>query len=317
LTAGSTRAGRGRTLPGRAAHLLRDRNFLLISSLVLGLVVGKGARATSWLNLPVMALAMTVSLTGISSGDFSSWRRVARFVLAALTLTYIINGGLLLLLGKLLISDPQLWIGLVLLAATPSGIAAIPFSYVLGGDASFALVGTVGAYLAAIAVMPLLATALLGSAVIEPVRLVTTLVQLVVVPLVVSRAINATRLKEPISRWRGTIVNWSFALIIFTVIGLNRDALLQQPQVVLTLALIGLATNFGLGWALEKVLRWRHVGRATMLTSVILGTVKNTSLTAATILALLGERASLPAAMVSVTNVLYLVFLGVHWGERK
>jgi hypothetical protein len=48
----------------------------------------------------------------------------------------------------------------------------------------------------------------------------------------------------------------------------------------------------------------------------MMGTVKNTSLTAATALALFGEAVSLPAAVVSVTNVLYLIWLGVHWGEK-
>lgn len=301
----------------KAAGLLRDRNFLLISALVLGVVVGRGARWISPLTLPGLALAMTVSLTGVSSRDFRPWQKVVRSVLLAVLLTYVVSGGLILALGRLLISDPQLWIGLVLLAATPSGIAVIPFSYVLGGDTSFALVGSVAVYLAAIAVMPLLAIAVLGSAIIQPIRLITTLVQLVIIPLLLSRVINATPLKEPVGRWRGTIVNWSFALVIFAVIGLNRDALLRQPQVVLLLAIIGLATNFGLAWVLERIMRRLRVNRASMVTSIMLGTVKNTSLTAATVLALLGERASLPAAMVSVTNVLYLVWLGVHWGEKK
>lgn len=307
----------GGGLTARAAHLLRDRNFLLLGALVLGAVLGPAARYTSWLNVPGLALAMTVSLTGIGTADLKPLSKVLRAVGLGLLLVYLINGGTVLLLGRLLISDPQLWIGLVLLAATPSGIAVIPFSYVLGGDVSLALISTLGVYLSAIVVMPVLAVLLLGTAVIEPVRLINSIVQLVVLPLILSRVINATPLKEPVGRWRGTIVNWSFALVIFTVIGLNRNAVLRQPQMVLALVLVGLATNFGLGWVLERVLRWRKVGRPQMVTSIILGTVKNTSMTAATVLMLLGERASLAPAVVSVTNVLYLVYLGLHWGDKK
>jgi len=301
----------------RAAHLLRDRNFLLLSALVLGAVLGPAARYSSWLNVPGLALAMTVSLTGIGTADLKPLSKVLRSLGIGLLLVYVINGGALLLLGRLLISDPMLWVGLVLLAATPSGIAVIPFSYVLGGDVSLALISTLGIYLSAIVVMPLLAVLLLGTAMIEPLSLVNSIVQLVVIPLILAQVINATPLKEPVGRWRGTIVNWSFALVIFTVIGLNRDAVLRQPQLVLVLALIGLATNFGLGWVLEKVLRWRKVGRPLMVTSILLATIKNTSMTAATVLMLLGERASLAPAMVSVTNVLYMVYLGLHWGRNN
>ena len=305
----------GRRL-ARLGVLLRERNFLLLSAVVLGAVVGPAARYTSWLTVPGLALAMTVSLTGIGTADLKPLGRVLRAVGLGLLLSYVVNGGVVLLLGRLLITDPMLWIGLVLLAATPSGIAVLPFAYALGGDVSAALIGTLGVYLSAIAVMPLLTVLLLGSAVIEPLRLVRSVVELVVIPLILSRVINATPLKEPAARWRGTVVNWSFALVILTVIGLNRAAVLRQPQLVLLLALVGLASTFGLGWVLEKVLRWRKVGRPQMVTSILLGTIKNTNMTAATTLMLLGERASLAPAIVSVMTVLYLVYLGLHWSDQ-
>lgn len=301
----------------RLAHLLRDRNALLVTALALGVILGPTAGRLSWLNLPGLALAMTVSLTGIGTADLRPVHRVLRAVGLGLLLTYLVNGGALLVLGRLLTTDPQLWIGLVLLAATPSGIAVIPFSYVLGGDVSLALISTLGVYVSAIVVMPLLAVLLLGTAVIEPLRLITVLVQLVVVPLLLSRVINVSPLKEPVGRWRGTLVNWSFALVICTVIGLNRDAVLRQPLVMLTLALVGLVSTFGLGWVLEKVLRWRRVSRPQMVTTILLGTIKNTSMTAATVLMLLGERASLGPAVVNVMTVIYLVYLGVHWAQTE
>lgn len=297
-------------------RLLRDRNFLLIAALVLGFLLGKRAQGLASLSLPALALAMTASLTGVSASDFRSWRKVARATGLSIVFTYVVNGLLTLLLARLLVADPELWLGFVLLAATPMGIAVIPFSYMLGGDTVFALVGSMAAYLSAIVIMPLMVSALAGSAVVDPMELVTILVQLVLIPLVLSRLINASPLKSRMPGWRGAIVNWTFALVILIVTALNRDSLLRQPQILLVLGSIGLATNFGLSVVLEWLLKRLRFSRATRLTSVMMGTVKNTSLTAATALALFGEAVSLPAAVVSVTNVVYLVWLGVHWGEK-
>lgn len=301
----------------RLLRLLRDRNFLLVSALVVGMLVGAPARRLAWLSLPALAAAMMVSLTGVAASDFRPWRKVARATVLSILLTYVVNGLLILILARLLVPDPNLWLGFVLLAATPSGVAVIPFSFMLGGDTSFALVGTLVAYVSAIVIMPLMAALLVGSAAVSPLDLVTILVQLVLVPLVLSRLINASPLKSAVARWRGAIVNGSFALVIFLVTALNRDSLLRRPQILLVLALIGLASNFGLAFVLDWVLRRMHMNRATRLTGVMMGTIKNTSLTATTALALFGEQVSLPAAVVSVANVLYLIYLGVHWREKS
>jgi predicted Na+-dependent transporter len=95
------------------------------------------------------------------------------------------------------------------------------------------------------------------------------------------------------------------------VIGLNRDLLLSQPQVVLFTAVIGAAGSFGLAFVLERALARLGMERALRVTCILMGTIKNTSLAAATALALFGQRAAVPAAVISALNVAYLVWLGV------
>ncbi|MBC7261825.1 MAG: hypothetical protein H5T63_07400 [Chloroflexi bacterium] len=299
----------------RWLRLLRDRNFLLVSSVVLGFALGRTARLTQNLTLPALAVAMTVSVTEVQLRDFRPLSKVVQAALAGIVLTYLLNGAALLALTRLLMPEADVWTGIVLLAATPPGVAVIPFSYLLGGDIPFALVGSVGVYLSAVLLMPFIVTLFLGSAVVSPMRLIVILFQLLVIPIALSRLVVASPLNAPIKRWRGSIVNWAFALVIFTVIGLNRDRILQQPQILVWLLFIGLCTNFGLGFVLEWALQRMGIQRGRRLTSVLMGTIKNTSLTAATALALFSERVSLPAAVVSVTNVLYLVWLGVWWRD--
>jgi len=256
-----------------------------------------------------------VSLLQVSARALTDWRLVARSVLWSVVLSYVLLGGLTLVLARWLVPDPAFWPGFVLVAVVPCGIAVLPFSYILGGEPAFALMGLLGVYLVSLVVTPLAALQLIGSDVVSPTRLVTILLQLVALPLLLSRLIAASPWKPLAERWRGTIVNWSFSLLILAAIGVNRDVLLGQPSAVFLCALIGLAGNFGLSVILDAVLSRLGVGRPRRMTLILMGTLKNTSLAAAIALALFGERASLPTAVISATNVLYMVWLGMRWGR--
>jgi len=298
-------------------HLITNRNFLLLASVAFGLVLGRAAHATERLTLPALAAAMTVTTTQIGSDVLRPMRRLLRFMLLAILLNYGLLSGLTLALARLWRPDRDLWIGFVLVAAVPAGVAVIPFSTALGGDVAFALVGSVGVYLAALLFMPGLMWLLVGEGSVQPGKVLIILLQLVVIPLLLSRIIRATRLRPTAERWRGSIVNWAFALVIFTVVGLNRDLLLRQPQMVLFTALIAFAGSFGLGAILEVFLQRRGVLQQSRVSYVLMATLKNTGLAAATALALYGERASLPAVVISALNVLYLVWADVRWGTKR
>jgi BASS family bile acid:Na+ symporter len=293
--------------------LLRNRNFLLVSSIVLGMIVGRGAHRVQALTLPGLALAMTVSIVQVDAGAFRSLRNLARATLVSIFLNYVLLGGLTLLLARLWNPEQELWTGFVLSAAVPSGIAVIPFSFLLGGDTTLALLGSVGVYASALIIMPAMASALVGAASINPLRLVIVLVELVLAPLVLSRLIRASPLRAGVERWRGGVVNWAFALLMFAVVGINRDALLSQPTVLAFTLAIALAGNFGLGFVLEWAMQRLHVARTARVTYLLMASMKNTGLAAATALALFSERTSVPAAVISATNVFYLVWLGARW----
>jgi BASS family bile acid:Na+ symporter len=300
----------------RVLWLLGNRNFLFISSVVLGIALGRAARWTQPLTLPALAVAMTVSTTQAASSAFRPLRKLARPMLLSVVLNYLILSGVILILARWLVPERELWIGFVLMAAAPPGVAVIPFSYILGGDTVFALIGSVGAYLAALVITPAMALFLVGEAVVQPAQLVAILLELLAVPLVLSRLLIASPLKGPVERWRGKIVNWAFALVIFTIIGLNRDVFLRQPQVVVLISVITVARSFGLAFVLEKALEKLQLDRATRVSYVLMGTLKNGGFAAGTALALFGERASVPTAVAAALAVPYLLWLGIHWGEK-
>jgi len=150
-------------------RLFKNRNFILILAIVLGLVIGEPvATKTEPLVLPLLALVMTLSAANITSREFTSFKAMPRTILLSLFLNYIVLGGTILLLAWWLIDDKDLWAGFVVLATVPPAVAVVPFSYVLGGNTLFSLLGMTGAYLAALVIMPAVMALFLSTGLFRP-----------------------------------------------------------------------------------------------------------------------------------------------------
>ena len=297
-------------------RLLRNRNLILVMALILGMVFGQAADWTEGLTLPVMALIMTVSTAQVSTRAFLPLRKMMRPMFMAVIFTYLVLGTVMLALAGWLMPNRELWIGFVVVAAAPPGVAIIPFTRILEGDTAFSLVGTVGGYLAAMVILPLMLLIFIGESFLQPLELLIIMGELIVIPLVLSRLLRLIGLTNHVEKWRGTIVNWGFFLVVFTVVGLNREVFLEQPQVIGLASAVAAVSIFVLGSLMELALKRLQVERTIGISLTLMGTVKNSGAAAAIALTLFGEEASIPAAVVSAFNVLYLIYLGLR-AERK
>ena len=300
------------------SKLLRNRNFILILAIVLGLAIGEPvASKTESLVLPALALVMTLSATNITSREFTSLKNMPRPILTSLLLNYVLLGGLILLLAWWLIDDRELWTGFVILATVPPAVAVVPFSYALGGNTLFSLMGMAGAYLAALVIMPAAMALFLGVDFFEPVKLLLILGELILIPIVVSRILIATKLDKRIAKWRGTVTNWSFFVALFTIVGLNRQAFFGEFDILLRIIIIAVATSFALGYIIELVTKALHMDRATSISLTLMGTLKNYGLASGILLTLFGERAAIPASVCTVFGISMLVWLGFHFRKKE
>jgi len=300
------------------ARLLRNRNFILVLAIALGLAIGEPvATRTGPLVLPLLALVMTLSAANITSREFTSLREMPRTILLSLLLNYVVMGGTILLLARWLISDKDLWSGFVVLATVPPAIAVVPFSYVLGGNTLFALIGMTGAYLAALIIMPAVMALFLGVGFFDPLKLVIILGELILIPIVLSRVLLFTGLMKRINPWRGTIVNWSFFVTLFTIVGLNRQAFFGEFDTLIRITVIAIVISFGLGYIIELVTRALHVNRETSISLVLMGSLKNYGLASGILLTLIGERAAIPASICTVFGILRLVWLGFQYRKKS
>ncbi len=290
-------------------HLFHNRNFILISALVIGLLWGKGAHWTKGLTLPGLAIIMTLSTIGVSGSAFRSFRTFFTLSVSGIVMNYLILGGLLLALNALFIRDEALRAGFVILAAVPPAVAVIPFTAFLKGDETFSLIGTIGAYLGALMIMPLMVLAFLGPGLVDPSNLIIIMAELILAPLIVSRFLIRIRMDSRLESIKGLLTNWSFFLITYTITGLNRELILAQPLVLLPVALIALASTFLLGWAIEGVGKVAHVLPKRLVSLLLLGTLKNYGLAGGLALTLFSKETSVPATVSSVFMIVYIVWL--------
>jgi BASS family bile acid:Na+ symporter len=258
---------------------------------------------------------MTLSTVSITNRDLASIKSSPRPILISLLLNYVVMGGIMLLMARWLINDSEIWAGFVTLAAMPPAITVTPFSYMLGGDPVFPLFGTTGLYLAALGLTPGMMVLLLGADFVNPARLLLILVQLIVIPLAVSRLLLSRGLAQSVFKWRDTAINWIFFITIYIIIGLNRQVFFEQPSILFGVIIITIVLTFGLGHAINLIARRLNIDRSTRISWMLMGTKKNISLASVIALTFLGEKAAFPAAIIAVFDISTIIWWGFYFKE--
>lgn len=256
---------------------------------------------------------MTLSATNITSRDFTTIRAIPGTILISLLLNYVVMGGVTLLMAWWLVDDPEIWAGFVIIAAAPPAVAVVPFSYILGGNILFSLVGMTGAYLAALGIMPLAAVLFFDVKFFNPIDLLLILGQLVILPIIISRLLLFTGWARRINQWRGIITNWSFFVVLFTIVGLNRQAFFGEFNTLLKITIIAIVISFILGEVIELVAKAWRLNQETSISLILMGSMKNYGLASGIMLALFSERAAIPASICAVFGILRFIWLGFHF----
>jgi len=295
----------------------RNRNFLLILSLVLALPAGQAAPFLEPLVLPALGLVMTLALLEVSGEAFRSARSLLLPVLVGLAMNFALNGGLVLSLSTLLSPREEFYTGFVLIAAVPPAVAVVPFTALLHGDRTFSFLATIGCYLGALAITPLMAVGLLGTAFIHPFKIFKILLLLILLPLLLSRLLRWTHLAPRLEPVRGALTNWSFALITYTIVGLNRDLFLGQPWSLLSPIAIALISTFVLGEVISRIARLVGLRRDLTISLVLLGTLKNAALAGGLALNLFDQQTAVPATVCAIFLIIYFIWLSFCHDRKR
>ena len=302
----------------KIAKLSHNRDFILSLALVMGLLLPQASRWTQHLMLPALALVMSVSTMGISRGAFPSPRSLIIPALLGVLMSYVVLGGFILGVSALFIHDKELWNGFIVLAIMPPAVAVIPFTDLLKGNNAFSLAGTMGGYLGAMVILPLVLYNFLESSRFVLERLSIAAIVLIIIPLIVSRILRWRKIDKDLEKIKGAITNWSFFVVVYSIVGLNQDIFTHQPMKLLPVAAIAVGSMFALGLIIEWVGKLFRIDPQTTMSLVLLGTIKNYGLAAGIALSLFSKESALPATVSTIFMFIYVIWIGFkqRWAVR-
>lgn len=286
----------------RPAEVVQSYSAMMVIGLVLGLATGGLPAYTKEVSMISLAVLMTLSLSNVKLGE-ARGKEPVRHALVSLAVNYGVLSGLIIAMSYFF-SEEYRW-GWILMAAAPSAVSVVPFTTVLGGETVKALFSTATNYIAALAIMPLLTWLLIGSHV-SSTSLVYSLLLLIVLPMVVSRAVMKLRIEKSLNT---SFMNISFALLIFAVTGSNRDAFFGEPIMILIMSLACVVRTFGIGLGTEAILRRRGMPKSARVSYVLFASYKNLGLTATLAIALFEPLVAVPATICIVFEVVWMIYL--------
>jgi BASS family bile acid:Na+ symporter len=276
----------------------------------MGLLLPQASVCTRHLTLPALAVVMSISTMGISRDSFPSPRSLVIPAIFGVLMCYGVLGGFIIGVSALAIHDKELWNGFIVLAIMPPAVAVIPFTDLFRGNNAFSLAGTVGGYLGALVIMPLVLYNFLESSRFALERLSIAAIVLIIVPLIVSRILRWKKIDKDLEDVKGTITNWSFFVVVYSIVGLNQDIFTQQPLMLLPVAAIAVGSMFVLGLVIEWIGKLFRIDPQTTMSLVLLGTIKNYGLAAGIALSLFSKESALPATVSTIFMFIYVIWIG-------
>lgn len=283
-------------------RLLDNYAFIVTISLLLGLVTGGSPVFQSEITIVALAIMMTLSLSEVDIVT-GLLRGIAGKAATAVLLNYVLLTGLILGISAFFEGDIRE--GWILMAAVPSAVAVVPFSYMLRADTRLALVGTTAIYFFSLIIAPGITVICLGQG-IDQFRLVFTIIVLIIIPILLSRM---PKLRSYSRRRKTPMINLCFGVLIFVMTGANNSAFAEEPSLVFWVSVASFLRTFAVGLAILLVLRLLGTPSFTTKVYVLFSSYKNLGLTAALAMTLISYEAAIPATICIPFELIWLIFL--------
>jgi BASS family bile acid:Na+ symporter len=298
-------------------RLSRNSNLVFLAAFLLGIVLGGHASFFKGYILPALVLIMTLSTTQIALSELTQFRNYFRDILWVFVINYIFLSGLILLTNYLLIKDPDLYVGFVVMAAIPPAVAVLPFTYLLRGEMTVSLIGAASLYLLALVVAPFISVQFLDVGEIDPLKLFSVLIQLILIPFIASRLLLKWKIFHRVKGNMNIFVNLGFFIVIYVVIGMNRSTFLSHFEILALVSSIAFLRTFVSGHLVDLFSRLTGIDRERRISYVLFGSFKNLGVAASIAIILFNERAAIPSAVTIPFELIFFVWFNYfqkRWG---
>ena len=294
-----------------------NRNFILGFAVVMGFAIGEYAEYIKQYIIFILGLTMLFSTTGISTKALFPLKNLIKPILVGTFLNYIVFGSIVISLAWLVFGNSELFIGFVVIVAAPPGVAVIPFTSILNGDIKYAIIGVLGAFIASIFIAPVLVGAFPGGESVDVMKLFVLMIELVLVPMVLSRFLLHKSIVKTVEKIRGKVVDWGFALIIFTAVGMNKNIIFSDSILLIKSLVVLITAIFVSGSLFEYFAKKMSIDKGKVTAQTLLLTIKSSGFSVVTALTLFGEKAAIPSAVLAIIVLLYLLFLSIRFDLKK
>ncbi len=284
-------------------------------AITAGLLFDHAAQWTKVLVLPTLTLILTLAMTDFSGKVYEYRKSPLAPALVGVFMSYVILGNFIVGLSAFLIHDERLWIGFIIMAAVPPAIAVVPLARFRGGNEMYAVIGTIGAYIGALVIIPVIASGLLDLHSLNITRLILVAAILIFLPLMLHKIIIRRGLHRKMEPIKGILIKWCHFLILYTIVGLNRETIIGQPSSLYPIAAIAVTSTFLLGFLIEWIGALLRISKEKLTSLCLLGTLKNYALAAGLALSLFTKDTALPAAVFMIFMMIYIAWLDfkVRW----
>ncbi len=286
--------------------ILTNNPVMMVMAFVVAMITGgfPGGIALTNSNIAMLSLIamMSLSLTalrlrGLKLKDHSVPIR------NAFLLSFLLSSGTTIAMSYLF--QGELRDGWIIMAAVPSAVSIVPFTYILKGDLESTLVSSTSLYIVALAVTPFITLVFLGNAV-DVMTLLGYVAYLILLPMAASRFLRQVDIRPP---QKAAAINVAFFVLIVAIAGPNRQVFFGDQMVLLGLVAIAFVRIFGVGMLWNWFLERREVPRSRRVPEVLFASYKNTGMAATLAIALVGPAAAVPATVCTLVDIVWLIFL--------
>ncbi|WP_400242064.1 bile acid:sodium symporter family protein [Methanomethylophilus alvi] len=302
----------------KAINLVCSTAFMMGAALVISLLTNVSgifpdevltSDIRSNLTIFLLAVMLTITLSRIPFRNLDpvkNYRSVIRAVLLGLVFASVIPLAAYYILNSMDGYEAYAK-GLVFLAATPFAASVGPLSLILRGDLEHALRSTIIVYVISLVWIPFIIWLTLGE-IVDMTKVVITVIELIGVPLVVSRLITKVKIDKTVM---SVVLNCVIAFLVW--LSVSSTNFPKDMVILVVFMFVAFLRDFGLGSATEVMEKKSGIPWSQRVTDILMISYKNKGIAIALCVSVMTGpaigNAMVPIAASIVIEIIWVAFM--------
>lgn len=302
----------------KAINLVCSTAFMMGAALVISLLTNVSgifpddvltSDVRSNLTIFLLAVMLTITLSRIPFRNLDpvkNYRSVIRAVLLGLVFASVIPLAAYYILNSMDGYEAYAK-GLVFLAATPFAASVGPLSLILRGDLEHALRSTIIVYVISLIWIPFIIWLTLGE-IVDMTKVVITVIELIGVPLVVSRLITKVKIDKTVM---SVVLNCVIAFLVW--LSVSSTNFPKDMVILVVFMFVAFLRDFGLGSATEVMEKKSGIPWSQRVTDILMISYKNKGIAIALCVSVMTGpaigNAMVPIAASIVIEIIWVAFM--------